>query len=172
MSKLLSNDFKKKVKGQLDKIDFFRKLITEEEIENIKPIFEKFTMDPKNDESVFNDGSRNWIVLQSPEKNDFTKPTPSKSEFSTDQHLWICKFHLGTISVFGTLDLFRLVHYDSVAIITGKVTVKYRSFNKGYFKTLEELAKDIGVDILELTENHFKIAYSINIYQVIERLED
>ncbi|MHA1291107.1 MAG: hypothetical protein ACTSQJ_00395 [Promethearchaeota archaeon] len=177
-SSFIPDDFKKKIKKQLDKIEIFKRILSDAEIEARIGKFLEFEKNPDNAEKIFNDGTRDWIFLQSPEmevgvkkgkKVALNAPREVESEFSDDNRLWICKFKLGQISVFGTKEQFIEMGFGNIVIITGRLKAQYKLIGTQEFhSSLEAMCKAYNREVDDLTEEDFLVTYSINIYQVIK----
>ncbi|MFX0023748.1 MAG: hypothetical protein ACFE9S_15585 [Candidatus Hermodarchaeota archaeon] len=171
MTQFIPTNFRKQIKQKLDEIEILRKFLDPDEIEKIIPKFLKFYEDPENEAKIFNDGFRDWIILQTPEKSKLAKTKEAKSDFSEDNHLWICKFKLGQLNVFGTLNQMKELGWNSTVLTTGKLNIQYKLIGqKEYYKTLETLVKDFNLEPDRISKDDYVISYSYNLYQLIERL--
>lgn len=171
MTQYIPTNFKKAIKQKLDGIEILRKLLDPDEIEKLIPKFLKFYEDPKNENKIFNDGFRDWIILQTPEKSKIAKPKKSNSEISDDNYLWFCKFKLGQLNLFATKEQIGALGWNSTILCTGKLNRQYKLIGQSdYYKTLELLAKAFNLELDEITNNDYLVSYSSNFYQLIERL--
>jgi len=171
MSKYIPENFKKQIINKLNTIEIVKKILTPEEIEKIIPKFLEFHKNPDNEGKIFNDGFRDWIVFETPTEDVMNKAKPVESNFSDDNYLWVCKFDLGKLSLFASQLQISKIGWESTILGTGKLTRKYGYIGyRGFFKSLEELAKNHNIDVENLTEDDFTVSYSFNLYQLIERL--
>ena len=165
MTKFIPTDLGKIVKDQLDKIERFKKILTDVEIEDRMPMFIKHYKDPKNKNKIYTDNARDWLFIQTPEieldeENEPTNgPLETNSKFNNDEEdpncRWSCVFKLGQISVFATESQFEKMRPNTLSIVTGKYKTQYRfPGSSGYYKNLEEVAKALNKSsITELTED-------------------
>jgi len=168
---LIPEDFRKKVKEDLDKIELFKRVLEKDEIEKKMKAFIEFYKEKIDTDEFFYDGSADWVMIQSPEPNEdeSNKPRSMPSEYNDDNFLWICKCKAGQISVFGTHDHMNEINWGNNVIIRGKLKKQYKSTSsKEYYKTLNDICEELGKDFSELTENDYFTSYSINVYQVIQ----
>lgn len=171
MTQYIPTNFKKAIKQKLDGIEILRKLLDPNEIEKTIPKFLKFYEDPKNEDNIFNDGFRDWIILQTPEKNELAKPKTTESDFSDDNYLWFCKFKLGQLNLFAPIGQLKKLGWNATVLCTGKLNRQYKLIGQtGYYKTLELLAKAFNLELDEIVKDDYLVSYSFNFYQLIERL--
>lgn len=162
--------FKKEMDDSLDKIKIFQQILSEEELKEKKEKYIEFLKENYNNEKIWNDGLAEWVYIKSPEKDDKNKPREIESDFSDDNNLWICKFKLGQISVFGTQEQMEEIGWDNGVVIRGLFRKQYKLIGSNeYKKSLKALSKEYLKPVEEMIKNddYFE-SYSINIFQVIE----
>lgn len=171
MIQYLPTEFKEKMKKKLDKIELFKKILDPEDIEKIIPEYVKFNENEKNSETVFNDGTKYWITIQTPERNEDFGPRKSNSKFYDNNYLWICKFKLGQLNMFATKEQLSMMEWNSTVLITGKLIRQYKiKGEQGYYKNLGALVRSLNRKINEITKDDYSISYTFNLYQIIDYL--
>ena len=159
-----------KIRESLKGIEMFRRTLDEEELKAILPRVIEFYDEHADDRQFFNDGSRDYVFIQSPEESNENKPKEIKSKFSEGKRfMWWCKCKIGSITVFLTQEQALEIGWDSIACIVGRLQVQYKPTDgeKRYFKSLKALAEYLQIDEDELDDDDFFRVYNINADQVI-----
>lgn len=171
MTQYLPTNFKEKMKKKLDKIELFKKILDPKDIKKFIPEYIKFNEKKENSKRVLSDGTRYWITIQTPEKNEDSEPRESNSKFYDNNYLWICKFRLGQLNMFATKEQLSMMEWNSTILITGKLIRQYKiNGEQGYYKNLGALVRSINKKINEITEDDYNISYTFNLYQIIDYL--
>jgi len=186
MSKFIPEDLKNLVKSQLDKIETFSKVLSPNEIkEKIVKVI-AFYKNPENAGKVYDDKSRSWIFIRTPEPlyDDPPKidaagkpiatnmPIPTESKFNSGEihYRWNCKFTLGQASMFLSKEQLGEAGWNKDLLITGRLSRRYKVLNSETFhKTLEDVAKTLNIPtVAELSDDEYITFYTISVYQVIK----
>lgn len=180
----IPKEFTEKVKEKLDKMEFGKKVLSDEELKEKIPKFLEFEEKHSEDDQVFNDGYADWLFVQSPkipkdEKGNLKKdkdgnlingPIETPSDFNPDNWRWSLKTKLGIVGFFGEKTKMNAIGSDKVRVIRGKLNNKFHLVgNDKKYKTLEALAKatECGVDDL-VKDDDYNVLRSFNVYQVIK----
>jgi len=166
---LIPNDFKKQIKEKLDKIEIFKKTLSDEEIKAIMQKFVKFEIENINNDKIFNDGSCDWIPIQSPQPDENNKPKETPNDFNDDNYRWTCKFKSKAISIFGTSEQIKSIGWNNEVILRGTLRRQYKIPGESdYYKSIDKLSEAIGKKAEELKPNDdYFVFYTFNIFQVI-----
>lgn len=173
MGNLIPDDFKQSVKKQCDRIERFKRILSEEEIKQKIGKCIDFYRKHKFIGKIYNDNLRDWIFIQTPERNIGSDGTilnkPIPSETIENSYRWrVVSPGLGEITIWASEQQIIDLGWGSERLVTGKVKLQYKIPNN-YLNSLEAVAKALNIPTIdELTEDEYSKAYSINIYQVIE----
>ena len=186
MEKFIPEDLKNLVKSQLDKIETFSKILSPEEIKKkiVKVIV--FYKNPENAGKVYDDKSRSWIFIRTPEplyddppkigedgkKIPTNIPIPTVSNFNSNEinYRWTCKFTLGQASLFLSKKQLAECGWNKDLLVTGRLTRRYKVLNsESFYKTLEDVAKVLNIPtVAELSGDEYITFYTVSVYQVIK----
>ena len=174
----IPKEFLQKKKEMLDKMEFGKKILSEDELQEKIPKFLEFEEQHSEDDQIFNDGYASWLFVQSPkvtkDKNNNQVNGPIKNTNSIidpeNSYYWTLKTKLGAFVFFGEKEQMNQIGSDKTRVVRGKLSNKYHlKGNDKKYKTLEALAKatECQVDDLVLDDD-YNILRSFNIFQVIE----
>lgn len=162
----IDESFKKEMSKKIEEGIAFKQTLTDEQLKEIMP--EVIDFYKSKEKGFFNDGLRDFVVIKTPVEG--IKPKPTKSQFGGGNYNWFCNLtNGGFISIFATKEQCKLMGWNSVVCITGKIIKKLQYIGKdGYFKTIEDMAKKFDMEEDEITESDYREVYSINVVQVIK----
>jgi len=162
----INESFKKEISKKIEEGIEFRKILTDEQLKEIMPDVIKFYGNKENT-GFFNDGLRDFVVIKTPMEG--IKPKKVQSRLGGENYNWFCNLsNGGFISIFATKEQCKEMGWNNVCCVTGKVKTQYQYIGKkGYFKTIEDMAKEFDIEEDEITESDYQERYSLNITQVI-----
>lgn len=181
MGKFIPDSLKNAVQEEISKIEDFKRILSEEEIEAYIGKVVEFYEDIDNKGKVYFDGSRHWVFIQTPEPNEdeegntVNKPRKIESKY-TDGYVynWRVKFNKGPINIsFATGAQIKALGWNNFVLVTGKLRIQYKiGSSNEYYSTLEEVAKALNlVSVDELENQQYYELYSFRIWQVIDNDE-
>jgi len=164
MGNLINDEFKKKIKAKLDKVEAFQRVLPEKDLQpKVKKWLE---FEEKHPDKIFNDGFRDYLFVQTPDKAEENKP---KEVGENGNFLWRAKFKLGGLSVFGTRDQLASMGWNNTVAITGKLKTRYTvPGSGGYFDSFEKMVEVMEWDTDNVDGEDYLKLYSVSVYQVIE----